>query len=73
MFVMTPIKQGLGKMVAVSKVLVESGLAVHCGGEETVLDREKMWDFVKTVSKPVMSDVMAMQRLVLAKMIMTSV
>jgi len=73
MFVMTPNKQGLGKMVAVSKVLVESGLAVHCGGAETVLDREKMWDFVKTVSKPVMSDVMAMQRLVLAKMIMTSV
>jgi len=74
MFVMTPSKQGLGKMVAVSKVLVESGLAVSCGGAETVeLDREKMWDFVKTASKPVMSNVMAMQRMVLAKMIMTTV
>jgi len=73
MFVMMPSKQGLGKMVAVSKVLVEAGLAVSCGGAEIMLDREKMWEFVKTASRPVMSDVMAMQRMVLAKMIMTMV
>ena len=73
LFVMIPSKQGLGKMVAVSKVLVESGLAVSCEGAVSVLDRERMWDFVKTVSRPVMSDVMAMQRLVFASMIMATV
>ena len=73
MFVMMPSKEGLGKMVALSKVLVESGLAVSCEGAVTVLDRERMWDYVKTVSRPVMSDMMAMQRMVLARMAMTTV
>ena len=69
MFVMMPSNQGLSKMVPLSKVLVERGIAVD-NGHTTVIKREKMWEGSKdeNAKKPIVSAKMAMQRIVLSAM-----
>ena len=69
MFVVLPSVKGLGMMIAVSKALVEGGIALASGGPQQVVDRSRMWERKWALSSPVMSDMMAMQRLVLAQMV----